>query len=187
MTDKPPLHDIAPYPRNREEADADALIRYYAAFGEMHSHLAQALTDKDRYKQSIGHVVNSYMITYLLSELRERAGWRAADEVAREMWEDLEGGALPPILWEYVSEEGMSHEAIAATAKQVEANIRAELAAASAPAESEVHPGQVAVDAEDLKRVIDALARASHHWDGYRPEDHDAMARLRSSIPSGGA
>lgn len=136
MTDKPtvkrhPLADIAPYPSTREEADAPALIRYYAAFGEMHFHLGQAFTDVEQERKSIGHVVNSYMAVFLLSELRERAGWRQADEVAREMWEDLEGGALPPILWQYALEEGLDHDAIAAAAKEVEANIRAKAAAGS--------------------------------------------------------
>lgn len=144
MTGKSPLHDVAPYPDSREKADADALIRYYAAFGEMHANLAQVLTDPEWEKKSIGHVVYAYMAVYLLSELRERAGWRAADEVAREMWEDLEGGALPPILWEYVTEEGLSHEAIAAASKAVEANIRAKAAAPASPA---VHPDQAEIPA----------------------------------------
>lgn len=54
------------------------------------------------------------------------------------------------------------------------------------PGREAAQPNWVTVDVADLKRVIDALARSSHHWDGCRPEDHDAMARLRSSIPSGG-
>lgn len=143
MTDTPtprrhPLADVAPYPSTREQADADALIRYYAAFGEVHANLAQVLSDPEWERKSIGHVVNSYMVVYLLSELRERAGYRQADEVAGEMWEDLEGGALPPILWQYVTEEGLSHEAIAAAAKTVEANILAK----AAPAPPEVNPAQ---------------------------------------------
>ncbi|MEO3869410.1 hypothetical protein ABGB18_11310 [Nonomuraea sp. B12E4] len=142
MTAKSPLDNIARYPENREQADADALIRYYAAFGEMHAHLAQALTDPEWEKKSIGHVVYSYMAVYLLSELRERAGYRQADEVAREMWEDLEGGALPPILWEYVSEEGLSHEAIAVAAKEVEANIRAKAEDAPKPEAASVPANQ---------------------------------------------
>lgn len=129
-----PLDDIAPYPRTEEQATASALIKHYAAFGEMHSHLSQALTDGDRCRQSVGHVVSSYGLVFLLGALRARIGEKNADDIARELWEDMEGGALPPILWDYVGCEGLDHDAIEAAANEVERNIRAKDKAAALPA-----------------------------------------------------
>lgn len=86
--------------------------------------------------------------------------------------------------WGWLEEYGIDPQAVNGIAERLIAEDQAKTAEPASPV---VQPDRVAVDASDLERVIDALARASHHWDGYRPEDHDAMARLRSSIPSGGA
>jgi hypothetical protein len=125
-TKREPLADIAPYPTRPEDATAAALIKRYAAFGEMHSRIGGEFgIDHDQWKTSIGHVVSSFTTVYLLTEIRDRLGVAAADEIARELWEHWEGGALPPWLWEWCDEEGLDHDAIAAAARQVAANIRA--------------------------------------------------------------
>lgn len=123
---RPPLADIAPYPTRVEEATAAALIKRYAAFGEMHTRVGDEFgIDHDQWKTSIGHVVSSFTTVYLLAEIRDRLGVAVADEIARELWEQWEGGALPPWLWEWCEEEGLDHDAIAADADRVVANIRA--------------------------------------------------------------
>lgn len=123
-----PLDDIAPYPRTAEQATAGALIKHYTAFGEMHSHLTNHFPDGDQFQKSIGAVVSSFTIVYLLTEIRTQLGVDAADDVAREWWEALEGGELPPWLWDWVDEEGLDHNQIAAAADEVAANIRAKAA-----------------------------------------------------------
>lgn len=125
------LDKIAPYPRRKEDATATALIRHYAAFGEMHAHLGDSSPIfGPQWRMSIGHVVSSFSIVYLLTEIRRCLGDDHADEIARDLWEAWEDGALPPRLWEWTQEEGLDHDQIAAAANEVAANIRAKAAPA---------------------------------------------------------
>jgi hypothetical protein len=151
MTDKlprlkrHPLADIAPYPQREEDVTASALIKHNAAFGEMHSHLADEFVGQEpQYRTSIGRVVSSFTTVYLLTEIRSRLGAEVADDVARELWSTWEGGELPSWLWDWVDEEGLAHNQIAAVANEVARNIRAKAAAAS----PWVHPDQTEIPAE---------------------------------------
>jgi hypothetical protein len=138
MTDKlpplkrHPLADIAPYPQREENVTAAALIKHHAAFGEMHARIAdEFINEPSQFRTSIGSVVSSFTTVYLLTEIRSRLGAEVADDVARELWSTWEGGELSSWLWDWVDEEGLAHNQIAAVANEVARNIRAKAAAAS--------------------------------------------------------
>lgn len=128
-----PLADIAPYPRNQEEATAAAIIRHHTAFGLMHDRIGEHFPDGDQWRRSIASVVSSYTTVHLLTQIRDRLGVQVADEVARDLWTSWEDGALPPELWMWAKEEGLDRAAIQAAADRVAENIRAKAPATPAP------------------------------------------------------
>lgn len=126
-----PLDKIAPYPVDGRSVTAGDLIKHYVAFGEMHSHLADEFPDGPQWHQSLAHVVHAFTITFLLREVRKRLAEHVVDHIARELWLSWEDGALPPELWRWADEEGLSHAEIKAAADEVAAHIRAKASAAS--------------------------------------------------------
>ncbi|MFI7125925.1 hypothetical protein ACIBQ1_09540 [Nonomuraea sp. NPDC050153] len=137
-----PLDAVAPYPRRQLDVTASALIKHFAAFGEMHTRLAdEFIGDESQYRTSLGHVVSSFTTVYLLTEIRSRLGVEVADDVARELWSAWQDGEIPPWLWDWADEEGLDHNRIAAAANEVARNLRAK-AALLAP---DAHPGQTEI------------------------------------------
>lgn len=129
-----PLDGIAPYPRTGREATADALIKYSAAFGLMHSHIAlnTASASDPQFQKSIACSVSSFTTAHLLREI-SRLAPESADAIARDLWSHWEGGELGEWLWEWLTEYGIDPAPIEGIAAEVMNRIR-EKAAAQTPA-----------------------------------------------------
>lgn len=127
-----PLDEIAPYPRNTAEATADRMIAHYIAFGLMHSTLALDMSDDAQSRKSVGHVVSSFALVFLLRQLR-MARPDIADEAARDLWEHLEGGELSEWLYEWAVASEVDPKRVEQAAAVVAENIRAKQASNQTP------------------------------------------------------
>lgn len=106
------LDKIAPPPRNKQEATAEALARQYTAYAQLHFRLGIDLADRDKASQSISKFTSFYAIAFLLREL-EAAGVRVADRVAGDLWEAWQNPHVTgPDVWNWLEEYGIDPEVI---------------------------------------------------------------------------
>lgn len=87
-----PLNDIAPWPETEDEVTADTLGRHLAVWAWAHrTHRKTATTDTDR-EWATSETVNLFSVAKVLRALQVAAP-ETADEVAKDLWSDLFGGA----------------------------------------------------------------------------------------------
>lgn len=128
------LNDLAPYPRRVEDVTANSLAAALAVRAHARqSSLDDLLVDSSEaarrlFALTVGTVVADYGVIELLARLGA-ISVDAADEAAREVWEDWEDGQAVGVgLWQYVAAYGIDPEQVS----RVAAGQRAKIAAKAA-------------------------------------------------------
>lgn len=117
-------HDeYAPYPTSSDEATAEALAKHFTALAcRREGIVSESLRSRDGdFGEQVGYLVDEYAIAFLLHALIEHAP-QAADQVARQLWEDWEvGSRIPDQIWEWTVRHRLPHDEIFETAAELRA------------------------------------------------------------------
>lgn len=111
------LNDLAPYPTRLSEVTANSLacalaVRAHARQSTINDLDAEPLTGR-LYATTVGTIVSDYAVIEMLAKLAA-VSVDAADEAAREIWEDWEDGQAVAVgLWQYVAAYGIDPEQVA--------------------------------------------------------------------------
>lgn len=119
------LDDLAPWPTTEQEATADALIKSLAVQAYARNVRIEWPGTEDKvklaaYSHSIGILVNEYGVIALLRFLKEFHK-DVADDAARDLWLDWQdGGVIPELLWDWLTEYKIDPDKVEEIAKAAE-------------------------------------------------------------------
>lgn len=100
------LDKIAPYPKAERDVSAEAMARSFAAYAYVNHRLVLEHPDSGEQAKATTLAVTLYALAFLLYELEEAVGTKAADRVARRLWEDQQSPhVLGPSLHELLAVE----------------------------------------------------------------------------------
>lgn len=110
------LDQIAPYPKRKEEADAETMARYFTAHAQVHLRIALDHPDPKAARESFRAVSLYYALAYMLREQMPSLG----DSLARTIWVEWDDGtAMASDLWNWLREYEIDTAAVNKVAGQV--------------------------------------------------------------------
>lgn len=154
------LDQIAPYPKTEAEVTADKLARSFAVHAQVHWRMAIDHPDRDKAYESGLWVGQYFTLTFLLRELQQRAGRTAADEVARNLWAEIDAvDSIGGWVWNWLDGYGINQAKVNEIADKAMADSRTgrdrlerEVSA------SEQERALLAVERDALKDYLDEIA-----------------------------